>query len=53
MLDLGGLTLAALIFLLKTFMKNFLILTHHKRLSKLFPIHLNTYVMGPRPLEIF
>ena len=27
-------------------------LHHHKRLSQLFPIHLNTYVMGIRPLEI-
>ena len=23
---------------------------HHKCLSQLFPLHLNTYVMGPRPL---
>ena len=26
---------------------------HHECLSQLFPIHLNTYVMGLRPLEIF
>ena len=26
---------------------------HHKCLSQLFPINLNTYVMGLRPLEIF
>ena len=26
---------------------------HHEFLSELFPIHLNTYVMGLRPLEIF
>ena len=25
---------------------------HNKCLSQLFPIHLNTYVMGPRTLEI-
>ena len=31
----------------------FSILNHHKCLSQLFPIHLNTYVMGIRPLEIF
>ena len=26
---------------------------HHKWLSLLFPIHLNTYVVGLRPFEIF
>ena len=26
---------------------------HHKCLSSLFLIHLNTYIMGLRPLEIF
>ena len=30
-----------------------LIWYHHKSLFQLFPIHLNTYVMGLRPLEIF
>ena len=31
----------------------FLILKHHKRLSQVFLINLNTYVMGQRRLEIF
>ena len=30
----------------------FSISNHHKYLSELFPINLNTYVMGLRPLEI-
>ena len=30
----------------------FSIRNHHNCLSQLFPIHLNTYVMGTRPLEI-
>ena len=30
-----------------------LILNHQKCLIQVFPIHLNTYVMGLRPLEIF
>ena len=34
-------------------MRFFSILNHHKCLRQLFPIHLNTYVMGLRPLEIF
>ena len=33
--------------------KVFSIWNHHKCLSFLFPLHLNTYVMGLRPLEIF
>ena len=31
----------------------FSIRNHHKCLSYLFLIHLNTYVMGLRPVEIF
>ena len=31
----------------------FSICNHHKCLIQVFPIHLNTYVMGLRPLEIF
>ena len=31
----------------------FFIWNNHKCLSQLFPLHLNTYVMGLRPLEIF
>ena len=31
----------------------FSIRNHHKGLSQLFLLHLNTYVMEPRPLEIF
>ena len=31
----------------------FSIWNHHKCLSQLFPIHLNTYVMGLRSVEIF
>ena len=31
----------------------FSIWNHHKCLSYLFPLHMNTYVMGLRPLEIF
>ena len=26
---------------------------HHKCLGQVFPLHLNTYVMGLRPSEIF
>ena len=49
------LTLKALIFFIKTLeTKGFIsIWYHHKCLIQLFPIHLNTYVMGLRPLEIF
>ena len=31
----------------------FSIWNHHKYLSQIFSIHLNTYIMGLRPLEIF
>ena len=31
----------------------FSIWNHHKSLSLVFPIHLNTYDMGLRPLQIF
>ena len=43
------------IFVIKTLeTKGFIsIWNHHKRLIQLFPIYLNTYVMGLRPLEIF
>ena len=49
------LTLNALIFFIKTLAtKGFVsIWYHHKCLIQLFPIHLNTYVMGLRLLEIF
>ena len=43
------------IFFMKTLKAKgfFAIWNHHNCLSQLFPIHLNTYVMGLRPLEIF
>ena len=50
-----GLTLSAEFICKKTSQLNvvFSISNHPKCLSWLFPIHLNTYVMGLRPLEIF
>ena len=49
------LTIKELNFSLKTMeTKGFISISyHHKCLIQLFLIHLNTYVMGLRPLEIF
>ena len=49
------LTIKAMNFLIKTLGTKgfFSIRNYHNRLSWRFPIHLNTYVMGLGPLEIF
>ena len=55
LIGIDGLTLKALIFFMKTLEAKgvFSVWNYHKGLIQVFPIPLNTYVLGIRPLEIY